>query len=587
MSAALPALPGAIDDDQLAHLMRVIPVVALGANIGALVACYHFLAKGPSPLVLAWLGLFTLVSLARIAGSLYYLRGGSGSATSRTWYRWAALGTMVHAVLWGASSFALIDLSDPLAESVLHIVLASVAMGAAVHLSGFYTLMAAYIGCVIVPLVLRDVWIGGAYHLLLAFMCAIVGLYALSTGRNQARAFAEILAQRRRNAELIEALQRENAAANEARQAAERANAAKTRLFAAANHDLRQPLHAVGLMAQTLRTHGAEVDVAVISLRIGECIDSLGHLIDSMLELSRLDAGNVEARPAPFALGALMREVANTYAPVAAAKGLVLSCDVTDLAVVSDRALLARVLHNLVANAVRYTAAGRVGLHLRPDADGTVRLVVEDSGIGIHADDMPRIFEEFYQVGNPARDRGQGLGLGLATVKRLSDLLSLDLHVQSERGRGSSFGIRLMRSAATAVVPPSALDDAKDTLAGRQVLVLEDDPPSREALVQLLEAWHCRVRALPGAREALALVEAGYRPDVILADLRLAEGGNGCEIASMLKLRLGLPLPVLLVSGDVVGEGVCQEEGDHHPVLRKPVNPMQLRAFMNAAFAKG
>jgi CheY-like chemotaxis protein/anti-sigma regulatory factor (Ser/Thr protein kinase) len=264
----------------------------------------------------------------------------------------------------------------------------------------------------------------------------------------------------------------------------------------------------------------------------------------------------------------------------------VLDCDVTELAVVSDRALVARVLHNLVANAVRYTAAGRVGLHLRPAADGAVQLVVEDSGIGIDADELPRIFEEFYQVGNPARDRGQGLGLGLATVKRLSDLLALDLQVRSERGRGSSFSIRLIRSEETAPAASHTPDDANDALAGRQVLVLEDDPPSREALVHLLEAWHCRVRASPGALEALAWVQAGYRPDVVLADLRLAEGGNGCEIASMLKLRLGLALPVLLVSGDVVGEGVCQDEGDHHPVLRKPVNPMQLRAFMNAAFAK-
>jgi signal transduction histidine kinase len=578
-------VPG-IDEDQLARLLRVIPVVAVMGTIGALVACYPFLAKGPSTAVLAWLGAFVLVSLVRVAGSVYYARGGASRASSRAWYRWTVAGTMAHALLWGACSLALSAAGDPLAESVLHVVLASVAMGAAVHLAGFYPLLVAYIVSVIGPLMLRDLWIGGSYHLLLAFTSSMIGLYALLNSRNQSRMIEEIVAQRRRNAELIEALRLENQRSDAARRSAEHANAGMARFFAAANHDLRQPLNAMGLLAQTLHTHGPAVDVDEVSGHLVECVDGMTQVVDELLDISRLDAGSVAVQCSSFSLDELLHELAHTYRPLAQSKGLHIDIEAGRTLVHSDRSLLARVISNLLSNAVRYTEHGAVRVGVR-QTDADVELVIEDTGIGIAAEELPRIFEEFYQVGNPARDRRLGLGLGLATVKRLTDLLDLNVSVQSTPGSGSRFALRLPRGAQEDIVVQreNAAHVTTDPLLHRHVLVIEDDADSRAAMVGLLRAWGCEVQDAVDGPAALACVAAGFRPDAVLADLRLAGGASGVAAIEALRAVLTHDLPALVVTGDVGSERARAAQAKGYAVLSKPIKAMALRAFLGEAFA--
>jgi two-component system, sensor histidine kinase len=581
-----PAQDADLDEDQLRRLLRVIPVVSAGATIGALVACYPYLAKRSLGPVLAWLGVFSLVSLARIGGSIYYSRDGAGRLASGTWYRWAAAGAMAHAVLWGACSFVLFDFADASAESVLHIVLASVAMGAAVHLSGFFPLLVAYVSCVIGPLVLRDIWIGSSYHLLLAFMCAVAGIYAISTGRNQSRALIEILAQRRKNAELIEALRVENQRSEAARRTAEDANAAKSRFFAAANHDLRQPLHAMGLLAQTLRAHASQVDVDEVSGHLVECVDGMTQVVDELLEITRLDVGNIAPQWTAFAIDGLLRETAYTYQALARAKGLQLELRADSGTVVhSDRALLGRVLANLVSNAIRYTPHGTVRLAASA-GEQHAAVSVEDSGIGIAAEHLPRIFEEFYQVANPARDRRLGLGLGLATVKRLSDLLSLDVAVDSTPGAGSTFHLTVTRARADEHVVESELAEEPAPLpTAQRVLVIEDDADSRNALLGLLHQWGCAARGAPDAAEALPWLGQGFVPDALLVDLRLANGASGLDAIAALRAAAGCELPALILTGDVASERAREAQALGFLVLIKPAKPMQLRAFLGQAFA--
>jgi two-component system, sensor histidine kinase len=576
----------AIDEDQLARLLRVIPIVAVMGTVGALVASYPSLATGPSASVLAWLGAFVLISLARVAGSLYYARGGASRASPRIWYRWAAAGTMAHALLWGACSLALSAAGDTLAETVLHVVLASVAMGAAVHLAGFYRLLVAYIVSVIGPLVLRDLWIGGSYHVLLAFMSTMIGVYALLNSRNQSRMIEEIVAQRRRNAELIEALRLENQRTDAARRSAEHANAGMARFFAAANHDLRQPLNAMGLLAQTLHTRGASVDVDEVSGHLVECVDGMTQVVDELLDISRLDAGSVAVQRSSFALDELLQELAHTYRPLAASKGLRIDIEMGRTLVHSDRTLLARVVSNLLSNAVRYTERGvvRVGV---VESDLDVELAIEDSGVGIAAEELPRIFEEFYQVGNPARDRRLGLGLGLATVKRLSDLLGLAVSVQSTPGSGSRFSLRLPRARGDVPLPSAPAEPAAaDPLACRRVLVIEDDADSRAAMLGLLQAWGCVVHGAADSSAALACVAAGFRPDAVLVDLRLAGGASGVAAIEALRAALSHELPALVVTGDVGSERARAAQAQGYAVLSKPVKAMALRAFLSGAMVK-
>lgn len=411
----------------------------------------------------------------------------------------------------------------------------------------------------------------------------MIGVYALLNSRNQSQALAEILRQRRRNAELIEELKHENTVAHQARQAAEQANRSKAQLFAAANHDLRQPLHAVTLLAQTLQRETEPEAIHATAARIGQCVDNLSQLVDAMLELSQLDAGAVVPQPVHFAIRNLLADVARTYEPLARAKGLAFSIPDTAEIVHGDPRLLARVISNLVANAVRYTERGHAEIRISDQpGESAVRVHVSDTGIGIAESELPRIFEEFYQVANRARDRRLGLGLGLATVRRLADRLALDLRVQSELGRGSDFSVVLPRGDGT-LIAPSASESAEGHLRDRRVLLVEDDADSRVALAGLLRQWHCQVRATAQEQEALDWVAAGYRPELVIADYRLDGQRSGAQVIHAIRVRLGDSLPALLVTGEAL-EGVVGKPDDV-PLLRKPVRPMPLRALLNKTFA--
>jgi two-component system, sensor histidine kinase len=570
-----PLIPGAVDPEQLARLLWVSPMVSLLSAVGAVVSCVSYFNGPADRELIVWLVLFGSMSLARVVAGLYAPRARTLHAHPRRWARWGLGSTLVHGLQWGLLSAVLRVPGNPEAESILHITLAAVAMGSAVHLSRFYRVLVVFVVCVLGPLVLRDLLVGTSYHGVMAMMMFLIGVYTLLNGRNQAK--------------LIEALHRENQRSEEARRAAEQASAARTRFFAAANHDLRQPLHAMGLLAQTLHTQGSKaepVDVAEVSGHLIECVEGMTHVVDDLLEITRLDVGHLTPQWSTFTVDELLRETCQPYQALARAKGLQLTLEAAPLAVRSDRALVARVLANLVSNAIRYTRAGSVRIGARSQGQQVV-LSVEDTGIGIAPDHLSRIFEEFYQVGNPARDRRLGLGLGLATVKRLSDLLSMAVSVQSTPGHGSVFQLVLMLASAheMAAMRPSGEPAVAPLVASQRVLVIEDDADSRNALLGLLRQWGCDARAAPGAREALAWLDQGFTPDVLLVDLRLADGASGLDAITALRAATGnSELPALVVTGDAGSEPMCEAQARGFAVLIKPARPMQLRAFLSQAF---
>lgn len=570
-----PLIPDAVEPEQLARLLLVSPMVSVLSAVGAVVSCVLYFNGPVDRELIVWLALFGSMSLARVLAGLYAPRARSLQTHPRRWARWGLGSTLVHGLQWGLLSVVLRVPGNPEAESILHITLAAVAMGSAVHLSGFYRVLVVFVVCVLGPLVLRDLLVGTAYHAVMAGMIFLIGVYTLLNGRNQAK--------------LIQALHQENQRSEAARRAAEEASAARTRFFAAANHDLRQPLHAMGLLAQTLCAPGskaAPVDVAEVSGHLVECVEGMTNVVDDLLEITRLDVGHMTPQSSVFGLDDLLRETCQPYQALARAKGLQLAVDAGRLAVRSDRALVARVLANLVSNAIRYTRAGAVRIYARPDGDQVV-LRVEDTGIGIASDHLPRIFEEFYQVGNPARDRRLGLGLGLATVKRLSDLLSLSVSVQSAPAQGSVFTLTLPRAPdhELAPMPPGGTPAVEPLIASQRVLLIEDDADSRNALLGLLLQWGCDARAAPGAREAIAWLGQGFTPDVLVVDLRLADGASGLDVIDSLRAAVGHELPALVVTGDAGSEHMLKAQSRGFAVLVKPARPVQLRAFLSQAFS--
>jgi two-component system, sensor histidine kinase len=273
------------------------------------------------------------------------------------------------------------------------------------------------------------------------------------------------------------------------------------------------------------------------------------------------------------------------FLPAAQAKGLRLSVMPSRLVVRSDPVLLERILMNLMSNAVRYTSLGGIIVGARR-REGHARLEIWDSGPGIPVEKQQAIFQEFYQLGNPERDRSKGLGLGLAIVKRLAQLLEHPLDLTSSPGRGSRFSIELPLGEARRVTPPPRLRKPPGDLSGAFVVVVEDERLVREGMQDLLTQWGCQVVTAGSAMEAAArLAEHDRIPDLIISDYRLRDGETGIQAISRLQAEYPVSIPALLISGDTAPERLREARESGLRLLHKPVPPARLRAMLAALLA--
>jgi signal transduction histidine kinase/CheY-like chemotaxis protein len=372
-------------------------------------------------------------------------------------------------------------------------------------------------------------------------------------------------------------------ALREKKEEAETATRAKSRFLAAASHDLRQPMHALGLFVARLAQLPHDAPTMHLIGNLDASVQALQELLDGLLDVSRLEAQAVQVQLRPFPLADLFEQLRASLALTAQQKGLRLRVRPTQVWVLSDSALLHRVLLNLLSNALRYTQTGGVLLACRSGAGGQhVRIEVWDSGIGIAPEHQSAVFKEFYQIGNSERDRNKGQGLGLSIVERSAQLLGYPLQMRSSLGRGTRF------SLCVPLAPPGIALERRSPLrprnfediAGLRVLVIEDDRLVREALVSLLASWRVEVAVAEGLAMALALLKSGVAPEVIVADYRLRDGENGIEVIRQLRAVAGQPIPACLISGDADATLMQAAAAASLTLLQKPVRPAKLRSLL-------
>ncbi len=545
-----------------------------------------YIAWGHSPLwvIAAWAAALCALLFARRAYALRLLRqppeDASQGLSALTWFAFAngALTGAAMPLFFGALSLE--------GRALLTMTLVCWSAGgvstAAAYAPAFY----AFVGPMLAPV--AGFWMasGAVEDVILGVLVVLFGLVQTFFVRDNERVVRESFQIRYDNERLLEALERERQEVTLARDRAEEASRAKSRFLAAASHDLRQPLHALSLYSAALRLHAADGAVGEIAQEINRALASLGALVDSLLDISKLDAGAVRPALQRVSVKSLIERVEADYRPVARAKGLAFRVAPVEVDVESDPVLLGRIVRNLVDNAIKHTRAGSVTLSAEVD-EHTVRIVVRDTGPGIPEAERERIFEEFYQIGNPERDRAEGLGLGLAIVRRLVRLLGLRLKMKSEAGQGSSFSVKLARlSGASGDVAPAPRPASGATLAGAHVLVIEDEPASRIGMRALLELWGCQVAACSGADEAERLLDAhALDVDLIVADFRLRQHENGIDTVRRLRTRLG-DVPALLVSGDTAPERLREAQASGLPLLHKPVSEEKLKESMIAALRR-
>ncbi|WP_183085214.1 ATP-binding response regulator [Trinickia fusca] len=565
--------------EQIAVLYRNTPLVVAGSGVTALILCALLCYRGHLSYTTAgaWIAVMLVSTVIRLLLWRGYARATPSVGDRRRWAHWFSVGSGVNGLTWGLGSLWLF--APARFEDNLLILFVLGAMGlAALYSLGSYlpAFLAFYTPCVIPPLI----WVGlqgdpsyggipvfGAVYLVFIFLFA----------RRMNATLVESLRLRFENLDLVNELR-------EQRDLAYQANLAKSRFLASASHDLRQPMHALSLFVGALRARKMDDQARKMVDHIDDSIQSMNGLFTSLLDISRLDAGIVQPQLETFPIDLLLARLLHEFAPEAAEKGLVLRLHRCSLSVTCDPILLERVLRNLVANAVRYTSRGRIVIGCRRGE--RLRIEVWDMGPGIADEHREVIFQEFYQIENPERDRNKGLGLGLAIVKRLAALLDAPLTLRSHPGKGSCFSVSVTRAQNAITVRTLDVEPRPGTLAPRLVLVVDDEIAIQTAMTTLLQSWGLSVIAAGSGAEMLErTADCTVRPSLIICDYRLRDEEHGTDVIERLQAEYNEDIPGVLITGDTAPDRLREAQESGFLLLHKPVSDAKLRAAIDRVFA--
>jgi signal transduction histidine kinase/CheY-like chemotaxis protein len=415
----------------------------------------------------------------------------------------------------------------------------------------------------------------------LALLVLVYCLMTLFQVSNSQQAAVRSIRLKLQNLELVERLRQESAQAVAAQQAAEQANQDKSKFLAAASHDLRQPLHALGLFVEALARSPLSAEQTQVLAHLRSASSSTSHMLNTLLDYSRLEAGAVQAKPKPFSLQNMLADLENEFGMQADSKELFYRSRETTLAALADPTLVDLVLRNLISNALRYTREGGVLVACRKRGD-SVAVQVWDTGIGIAPEEQEAVFKDFHQLGNPERDRQKGLGLGLAIVKRLCETMGARIHLRSQPGYGSLF--ELVLPLHQGIVGSSTEAAPAPTSVGLRVLVIDDEAPVREGMQILLHAWGCECACFESASEALqhlAQLPDAQLPQVLISDYRLRNEQTGAGAIADVRMALQLrgitaKLPAIIITGDTAPERIREAQRTDALLLHKPMSASAL-----------
>ena len=542
-----------------------------------------------------WLIALYLGIVGRLVLSWAFVRRKPNDEAMSIWGVMAAFFSLYQGLVWGATAPLFIPSGDIVSFVTVTAVLLGLANASGIVLAPYLPSLVLFVFPVMGLFISVLLMQGGE----LAWSVTVFALLTLVSMTNHARVIhrslsdslhlqfenAELRRKEEERAQLLESMVKElklrEQALDRARRVAEQANMAKTRFLAAASHDLRQPMHALGLSFTTLAEKVTASDVAPLVTQIEKAIEAINSMLNALLDISKLDADVVIPNKGAVSMHELLSSLNSEYQAFAKQSGNRLQIRDSHAWVESDTSMLQRILRNLLSNALRYTTKGRVLVATRRRGN-KLRIEVHDTGIGIPEDRFDDIFVEFQQLGNPQRDRSQGLGLGLAIVKRLAMLLGHSIELRSKPGHGSCFTV----SVPLLQKQPPVTDTRSKTrqmlgneLLGCCVLLLDDDIAVRESMQSLLEHWGCSVYLAASIEQAESLSRS-HTPDILIADYRLPGSLTGLDAVVHLRNYLGNELQALIITGDTAPQRLREAQDSGLPLLHKPVQPAKLRSTM-------
>lgn len=583
----------------IASVHQQVPRSVLGSLVGAAAVLAVYWRVHDETLLLGWFAAMVIESILRLVMTHAFRRTRIDADNVQSWAnRWVAQAA-ASGVLWGAAGWLFFLPADPLKQLVLVTVMLGVAFGSLTLYAAYRPALFAFLPVAALPLIVRMLAEQDPAYVTAAVVMLAMLAFTMFFGRSFGATMFDAVKNNFDNEVLVGQLLHEKRVADEARRAAEEATRSKTKFFAAASHDLRQPLQAIGIYCSLLKKR-ATGPLEPLAKSLASAVDSLSKLVEELLEISRLDAGAIQPRLQQVLLDEMLGQIAQEFTPLAHGKGLELRVRRPRLAVESDPVLLARVLRNLLGNAIRYTAKGGVLLAARPRG-GLISIEVWDTGPGIKQSELSRVFDEFYRGESAKGEAVGGFGLGLSIVRRICNVLGHPLIVTTRPGSGTVFRVETPLSALPhrGPRPPATLNESSICLlTGHTLALIEDNEEIRTSLGHLLRSWGAEVIAAPGyTTELQSQLGPQRRVDLVVADRNLADDASGVDVALRIRESVGAPVPVIMLTavtmGEVIGEfqravkralqarpdlaGVIARSRVEEPVvLQKPTNAILL-----------
>lgn len=526
-----------------------------------------------------WLASAVIINSVRYGLVLEFRRRVSTVFDPRLWGWIFALGSGVFGSLWGLG-FYLFFKPDPFELILLTLVLSGMVAGSLASLSAFLPAYVLYVVCSVAPYIWRLTQEMTTLYLEIAGFTVLFSVTNLLYGRNAQNILIAAVQLRLEKEALADKLNQQIHATNAARDRAEQANLEKSQLLAATSHDLRQPIHAQALYLEVLRQDLLGRPEAELVERIIEAGNALNDMLDSLLEISRIEAGGMLPNLTRFPLEPLLVRLDREFMPQAHAKDLRFRLFPSTAWCRSDPVFIERILRNLITNALHYTHQGGIVVGCRHRGD-RLWLQVWDTGIGIPEDQQQNIFREFQQLANPERDRRKGLGLGLAIVDRLCGLLDHPIRIASRPNKGSVFEFAVPIVDQDQSPPQENIIAPTDLSSELCVLVLDDDPMVLDAAERILERLGCRAWCVGTLEEAIQIVLSSVKFDVLLVDYRLSNNLTGIDAAHKIHKTLGYVVPTAIITGDIALEQVDEVGNSGFSLLNKPLDGARFRALLS------
>jgi len=557
--------------EQLHTHYQQLPAMIIAPALGALFTAWVLWEAVNTTYLKIGLVVILSISLVRIFLYRKYFSRVRQNESLQVWRVLAISLALISGCIWGSTAIFLYPPLQAEYEVYMLVLLALVPVAPmaalAVYMPAFYVYYLPCIAPFVITLGLQE----GRAEKMTAFLLLMMSGAIITFANKYAAMLTEAIRLRLQLADKTEQL--------------EQAAIMKTRFLAAASHDLRQPVHAMGLFIASLQNQCLELRQNKLFTQIEQSILVLRRMLDTMLDISRLDAGIVKVHQQDFKLSELMNSLRDEFAPLAAQQGLEFRYVKSRQTVNTDPVLLERILRNLLSNALKYTHRGGILLGCRRSG-GNIKIQICDTGSGIPASQLENIFIEFTRLNNNASQAEQGMGLGLSISKRLTDLLQHTMTVYSQEGRGSIFSLSLpCRQSSAEVMSINKINNpvANPALSQWQVAIIDDDDAVRLGMMTLLTQWHANVIAAASIDELFSQTKQLQRtPDLLIADYRLTQGVTAQDVIHRMNDEFKQHIPTIIITGDTTPARIREAHDAGQILLHKPVDPEKLKACINS-----